>query len=129
MAIDYENTDRSYLFGRLLAVLERAEYSTFAQEETRDTNAIRLQSAFVNHPMSTWQILEDQLNPYFHRMTPGSRCFYKDLISEITEKISESNPEQLNRPLGELYLIGYYLQRAEFRKSKNKDKGNNKEEV
>lgn len=129
MAIDYENTDRSYLFGRLLAVLEQAEHSTFAQGETRDTNAIRLQSAFVNHPMSTWQILEDQLNPYFQRMTPGSRYFYKDLISEITEKISESNPEQLNRPLGELYLIGYYLQRAEFRKSKNKDKGNNKEEV
>lgn len=128
MAIDYENTDRSYLFGRLLAVLERAEYSTFAQGETRDTNAIRLQSAFVNHPMSTWQILEDQLNPYFQRMTPGSRYFYKDLISEITEKISESNPEQLNRPLGELYLIGYYLQRAEFRKSRNQDKGNNKEE-
>lgn len=128
MAIDYENTDRSYLFGRLLAVLEQAEHSTFARGETRDTNAIRLQSAFVNHPMSTWQILEDQLNPYFQRMTPGSRYFYKDLISEITEKISESNPEQLNRPLGEFYLIGYYLQRAEFRKSKNQDKGNNKEE-
>lgn len=128
MAIDYENTDRSYLFGRLLAVLEQAEHSTFARGETRDTNAIRLQSAFVNHPMSTWQILEDQLNPYFQRMTPGSRYFYKDLISEITEKISESNPEQLNRPLGELYLIGYYLQRAEFRKSRNQDKGNNKEE-
>lgn len=128
MAIDYENTDRSYLFGRLLAVLEQAEHSTFARGETRDTNAIRLQSAFVNHPMSTWQILEDQLNPYFQRMTAGSRYFYKDLISEITEKISESNPEQLNRPLGELYLIGYYLQRAEFRKSRNQDKGNNKEE-
>ena len=127
MAIDYENTDRSYLFGRLLAVLEQAEHSTFAQGETRDTNAIRLQSAFVNHPMSTWQILEDQLNPYFHRMTPGSRNFYKDLISEIAEKISESGQEQLNRPLGELYLIGYYLQRAEFRKPRQ-DKGSNKEE-
>ncbi len=128
MAIDYENIDRSYLFGRLLAVLEQAEYSTFAQGETRDTNAIRLRSAFVNHPMSTWQILEDQLNPYFHRMTPGSRCFYKKLILEITEKLSESGYEQLNRPLGELYLIGYYLQWGEFIKSGNQDKGNNKEE-
>lgn len=127
MAIDYENKDRSYLFGRLLAVLEQAEHSTFTAGETRDTNAIRLQSAFVNHPMSTWQILEEKLNPYFQRMTPGSRYFYKDLISSITEKLSVSGTEYLNRPLSELYLIGYYLQRAEFRKSK-KDKGNNKEE-
>jgi CRISPR-associated protein Csd1 len=55
MALDYENTDRSYLFGRLLAVLEKAERSTFTREETREPNAIRLQSAYVNHPMSTWR--------------------------------------------------------------------------
>lgn len=128
MAIDYENTDRSYLFGRLLAVLEQAEHSTFSAGETRDTNAIRLQSAFVNHPMSTWQILEEKLNPYFQRMTPGSRYFYKELISSITEKISESGTEQLNRPLSELYLIGYYLQRAEFKKYKIKENSNHKEE-
>lgn len=128
MAIDYENTDRSYLFGRLLAVLERAEHSTFSDGETRETNAIRLQSAYVNHPMSTWQILEEKLNPYFQRMTPGSRHFYKSLIENITEKLSESGTEELNRPLSELYLIGYYLQRAEFRKYKNKDNGNYKEE-
>lgn len=130
MALDYKNHDRSYLFGRLLAVLDHAERSAFAPGETRDTNAIRLQSAFVNHPMSTWQILEDKLNPYFQRMSPGSRFFYRDMISEITEKLSEGDPEQLNRPIGELYLIGFYLQRAELRNSKNKknDKGNKEEQ-
>ena len=121
MALDYQSTERSYLFGRLLAVLEKAERSAFTAGETREPNAIRLQSVYVNHPMSTWRILEDKLNPYFQRMAPGSRKYYKDLISEITEKIVISNPDMLNRPLEELYLIGYYLQRAELNISHSKD--------
>lgn len=127
MALDYEETDRSYVFGRLLAVLEKAEHSAFTAGETRETNAIRLQSVYVNHPMSTWKILEDKLNPYFQRMNPGSRKYYKNLISEITEKIAVSNPDMRNRPLEERYLIGYYLQRAELNQSHSKEE-NNKED-
>ncbi|MBW7571494.1 type I-C CRISPR-associated protein Cas8c/Csd1 [Caproiciproducens faecalis] len=127
MALDHEDTDRSYLFGRLLAVLEKTERSAFTVGETRETNAIRLQSAYVNHPMSTWRILEDKLNPYFQRINPGSRKYYKDLISEITEKIVVSNADMLNRPLEERYLIGYYLQRAELNASRSKDE-NKKED-
>lgn len=112
MTLNNENKDRSYLFGRLLAVLEKAERTTYSRDEDREPNAIRLQSAFVNHPLGTWQILENQLNPYFQRMRAGSRFFYKNLISEITEKLADQDPEQLNRPLSEMYLIGYYLQRS-----------------
>ena len=125
MTLNYESRDRSYLFGRLLAVMEKAERSTY-KEEDREPNAIRLQSAFVNHPLSTWKILETQLNPYFQRMKPGSRIFYKNLISEIAEKLAEQEPEQMNRGLSEMYLIGYYLQRANLN---NKEASNeNKEE-
>lgn len=128
MTLDLENTDRSYLFGRLLAVLDQAERSTFAPGETRDTNAMRLQSAFVNHPESTWRVLNGKLNPYFNRMTPGSRTFYRNLIMKITETFSQTELQQLNRPLGELYLIGYNLQRAELKKSKNKQNTTDHEE-
>lgn len=124
MALDDENTDRSYLFGRLLAVLEKAERSTFADGETREPNAIRLQSAYVNHPMSTWKILEDKLNPYFQRMDYPLRKHYKDIISEITAKLVASDPDTLNRSLEEQYLIGYYLQRAELYKSRSKEEKN-----
>lgn len=126
MTLNLENNDRSYLFGRLLAVLEKAERSTFSRDEDREPNAIRLQSAFVNHPLSTWQILENQLNPYFQRMRAGSRAFYKNIISEIAEKLAEQDEEQLNRSLSEMYLIGYYLQRAYLNREKTVE---NKEEV
>lgn len=127
MALDYD-TDRSYLFGRLLAVFEKAERVTFKTGETREPNAIQLQSAYVNHPMSTWMILNDKLNPYFQRIESlNLRKKYKGIIEEITEKLRALYPaEQLNRPLEELYLIGYYLQCAELNKSKTKD--DNKEE-
>ncbi|WRS28954.1 type I-C CRISPR-associated protein Cas8c/Csd1 [Oscillospiraceae bacterium MB08-C2-2] len=124
MNLDYGNNDRSYLFGRLLAVLEKAERSTFSREETREPNAMRLQNVFVNHPMSTWKILQEKLNPYFERMSPGSRYYYKELVSDIIDLITQHHsPEELNRPLEELYLIGYYLQRKELNQPKN-----NKEE-
>ena len=46
--------DRSYLFGKLLATLEQVERDAlYSKKEDRETNAIRLQSAFVSHPFTT----------------------------------------------------------------------------
>lgn len=127
MTLDYENRDRSYLFGRLLAVAEKVERSTFSSEEKREPNAIRLQSAFVHHPMHTWHTLETALIPYYQKLIPGSRKYYKDIISNIVEKLMDTDMDLLNKSLGDTYLIGYYLQRAELNKV-NKDYQNNEEE-
>ena len=124
MKLDTDNRDRSYLFGRLLAVFEKVERSTYDREEGREPNAIRLQSAYVNHPMQTWQILEGLLNPYFQKLKPGSREYYRRIISEITEKLLDEDENILNQGLKESYLLGYYLQRAELYKKNT----NNKEE-
>jgi CRISPR-associated protein Csd1 len=124
MKLDIENRDRSYLFGRLLAVLEKVERVTYKGEESREPNAIRLQSAYVNHPFQTWMILEEQLSPYFQKLKPKSREYYRRLISEITALFVEDNQQLLNQSLSEMYLLGYYLQRAELNKKKDE-----KEEV
>ena len=118
MQLDLNNTDRSYLFGRLLAVLECAEDRTYIEGERRMTNAIRLQNAFVNHPMQTWLIIEDMLNSYYKKLGPDRTCYFKSLISEIFKKLQESDTADLNKRLKETYLLGYYLQRAEFYKGK-----------
>lgn len=118
MKLDVKNSDRSYLFGRLLAVFEKAERSTYERDEKREPNAIRLQSAYVNHPMQTWKILEDLLKPYFQKLNPGSREFYKNLIGEILGMLQPEDEKILNQELKETYLLGYYLQRAELNKGK-----------
>ncbi len=118
MKLDLDNRDRSYLFGRLLAVYEKLEKATYDSGEKREPNAIRLQSAYVNHPMQTWQILEGLSNPYFQKLSPGSREHYRKLISGITTSFLEMDEKILNQGLKETYLLGYYLQRAELNKKK-----------
>lgn len=119
MKLDLNNTDRSYLFGRLLAIYDCAERRTYDNVGERDTNAVRLQSAFVNHPMQTWLVLEEVMNPYFKKLGANRSGYYKTMISEIVEMIQNVDELELNKRLKETYLLGYYLQRSELYKKKD----------
>ena len=112
MTLEANKTDRSYQFGRLLAVLEKVERDTYDKDEGRETNAIRQQSVFCQRPLYAAGNIQKQLErAYFPRLKPASRYFYKNLIGQIMEQINEFPQEQWNRPLTETYLMGYYLQR------------------
>lgn len=117
MALDTENPNRSYLFGRLLAVAEQVERSTYSREEKRDPNAIRIQPVFCQRPMYAWGILETALNPYYARLAPGLRRYYRDITGEIVSKLPPMDDPDLNSRLDDVYLLGYYLQRAELTRS------------
>lgn len=121
MKLDLNNTDRSYLFGRLLAIYDHAERITYDNLGERDTNAVRLQSAFVNHPMQTWLVLEEVMNPYYKKLGAKRSGYFKTMISEIVTMIQNGDVAELNKRLKETYLLGYYLQRAELYK-KNDEK-------
>ena len=112
MALEPERNDRSYQFGRLLAVMEKVERDTYGSGESREPNAIRLQSVFCQRPMQTAANLEKQLErAYFPRLNPGTRIWYKNLMGQIMEVISRF-PDALDKPLDGTYLLGYYLQRS-----------------
>ncbi len=129
MELDNQERDRSYLFGRILAVAEKVERSTYNKEEqTREPNAIRLWSAFVQHPMATWNTLEELLHPYYQKLNPGSRMFFRNLISEIVSLFREEDMADRNRQLEDTYLFGYYLQRRELFKKSNENENNEIEE-
>lgn len=129
MALEKDRKDRSYQFGRLLAVMEKVERDTYDRDENREPNAIRMQSVFCERPMYASRIIRDSLNPYFAKLSPGMRIYYNNLIGEIFEKLSEFNENELNRQLEDSYLLGYYLQRSElYKKKENKDSDNNEEE-
>ena len=115
MELDYNNQNRSYLFGRLLAIAERVEKSTYRNGESRIPNAIRLQTAYVNHPMRTWAVLEGVLIPYYQKLNPASAEFYKKQIEEIVNLLEEKEQDILNKSLEDYYLIGYYAQRRALR--------------
>lgn len=119
MALDPENQDISYQFGRLLAVLEKAERDAYNPEETREPNAMRLQSSFTQRPLHTFRILQDQIKKaYYPRLKPWKRSFYDQLIGEIVEKISQYSQTEQSQPLKDTYLLGYYLQKNALYQSK-----------
>lgn len=111
MALDKNCSDRSYLFGRLLAIAEAVENSTYTDENRRETNAMRMQKAFALRPMSTWRFLEEKLGSYYKQLKPGLRQYYRKLTQEVVDKLPVSDGN-LNQKLEDIYLLGYYHQRA-----------------
>lgn len=122
MELDPGKHDRSYQFGRLLAVLEKVERDTYGADEAREPNAIRQQSVFCQRPMYAAANIEKQLErAYFPRLRPGMRAFYKNVISQIMTQIHKFPDNQWNQPLADTYLMGYYLQRGALYSSRGEE--------
>lgn len=113
MALDPNCNNRSYQFGRLLAVMEKIERDVLNKaDDERETNAIRMQPVFVRRPGYAVKTIMDKLKTaYYPKLKEGSRVYYDRLIGEIMDKISLSSLEEYNQPLDETYLLGYYLQK------------------
>lgn len=120
MALEADRKDRSYQFGRLLAVFEKYEYDTYDEEDRRkrQTNALRLQSTFSQRPVYGMGVIKEQLQKgYAHKLSIGQRTFYEKLTGEIMEQLSGYLEEELAKPLEGTYLLGYYMQKnALYRK-------------
>lgn len=114
VALDKQETDRNYLFGRMLAVAdvleERALYKVGIK---RSTNAIRYMNAFSSHPATTWKIIQANLIPYQARLK-GQGSYYQMILDDIgaTFNLEDYTDQALNGN----YLLGYYSQRADLNK-------------
>lgn len=121
MALEKEKKNRSYQYGRLLAVLEKIEQDTYDKKDTmRETNAIRLQQRFVHKPLETSeQIIRKLKQAYYRKLNKSAISHYEKLIEEILCVISECEETELDKSLDEMYLVGYYLQKQDFYKKTN----------
>ncbi|MBP1549780.1 MAG: type I-C CRISPR-associated protein Cas8c/Csd1 [Oscillospiraceae bacterium] len=106
MAYDKNETDRSYLYGCLLAIADKAESDTFEKGESRPTNAKRYWNAFSSRPYQTWQIIEEHLQPYLDKLG-NYRTSYEKRIQEIMNKMDLKEFED-NSKLKPSYLLGYH---------------------
>lgn len=118
--IDDKINDRSYLFGRLLAIADVLERNALSADEKRATNAIRYMNAFARHPERTWRIIQEALQPYQARL--GSRAnHFSKLIDEVASRIKYKDFN--NKPLTGKFLLGFYSQRHDlYQKKENKEK-------
>jgi len=114
--VDETIDDRSYLFGRILACAEQIERRVQSQTgETRPTNAERLRLVFVQRPAKTTALLQQKLTPYLNRMRANGVSHDKrySTLQELVGRLGAEN--YTNKPLNELYLLGYACQMMDFR--------------
>ena len=111
VALEETLTHRDYLFGRLLAIADVLERSAMAHQERRASNAMRYMNLFARYPARTWAVIQTALQPYQMRLG-GRAIYYNRLIDTVGDLIK---PEDFtNRPLSELYLLGFYSQRHDL---------------
>lgn len=115
LSLDRDNKDRSYLYGRLLAVADWIEQRVLIKgKETRATNALRYMNAFSNRPFKTWTTIKNAILPYEIRQNEYRDEYdreFEEIMSNFTIKDFEND-----RPLTGKYLLGYYHQRDYYRK-------------
>ena len=122
MALDKENQDRSYLFGRVLAYYNYIEgYMINEGDSSRLTNALRLKPYFSRHPKTTLGILDQKLSPYLRRLYSREdklAGYYKGKMGELNGLLSTLDGDHCRNmtddPLDETYLLGYASQMNEF---------------
>lgn len=110
VALDENNTNRSYLFGRLLALADKLELATYRPEErkTRQTNAMRYMEIFADRPATTWRTVQKKLLPYEHRREAyGGK--ERKLIHKVGSMFDESDFLS-DAPLDGRFLLGFYAQ-------------------
>ncbi len=120
MALDKDNSDRSYLFGRLLAIADVFERNALDSKESRATNATRYMTAFSMHPERTWKTIQEAIQPYLVRQ--GARAtYYTKMIDEVLSRFHFN--DFCNEPLTGKYLLGFSSQRQELYQKKEIIKG------
>lgn len=124
LALDVKNDNRSYLWGRLLAIAEKVERDTYSEGEGREPNAIKMQSVFSQRPSYAWGIIHKSLEPYFRRLKPSLRAWYKSQIAEILDRFDASDYSSPKK-LDDIYLLGYYHQRSSLYTKKETTKEEN----
>lgn len=116
MAWELDTNNRSFQYGRLLAVMERAEMDYYTKtNENRQTNAIKFMSEFRRRPFTVFERVNRQLErAYLDRIDAWQVRRYKQLVGEIINILRGFPENELNRQLEDLYLMGYELQRNAF---------------
>ncbi|WP_292520133.1 type I-C CRISPR-associated protein Cas8c/Csd1 [Methanoculleus sp.] len=117
--LDLTKTDRSYLFGRLLAYARKIEeYSLYlGGADARQTNAERFMLQFRKRPDKTWDLLYQKLLPYMSRFRTkgpesfGNRC--EAGMNSVMDAL-QSSGGFTGEPLGPTYLLGYQSQMNQF---------------
>lgn len=106
---EFQN-DRCYLYGRLLAIYEKAEQDYLdLQRENRETQAKRFQYSYVNNPQLYEEMFARSLKTIWANKLSKRRV--KKYAAEIASIKKKMKGRDMS-PLDYKYLFGYYSERC-----------------
>ncbi|MGT2844368.1 type I-C CRISPR-associated protein Cas8c/Csd1 [Streptococcus hongkongensis] len=116
--LDHTNQNRSYLFGRLLAIFELIEtlrYKLDGGDSGRITNAERYWTAYTSQPTKLMMLLENKIKPYEETLKLNSKGSWSKLNKEKEEIMQLLTPfletESIEKPLDYRFMFGYYAEK------------------
>ena len=124
--LDHENTNRSYLFGRLLAIFELMESKKYEienpnkdkKESNRITNAERYWNAYTSQPAKLMMNLTNKIKPYEEAVKLNAHGIFHKLDKERAEIVQLLSPlmakKDINDPLDYQFIFGYYAEKQFF---------------
>lgn len=119
--LDRENDDRSYLFGRLLAIYELIEAQRYAMDggsQDRITNAERYWTAYTGQPAKLMTLLENKVKPYEEVLKLNRPGIWHKLEKEREEIIDLLTPaftsKDFTDALDYKFIFGYYAEKKFF---------------
>ena len=123
MALDRNETDRSYLYGRLLGAAQKLEEVALfvAGEGNRETSSEKYFQRFRQDPVNTWKVINNNLLPYINRLKSKNMTRYENELRSIYD-LFKTNDYIDNTPLTELFVLGYNCQYNSYSDKKEEEK-------
>ncbi len=119
--LEHQETDRSYLFGRLLAIYELIEVQRYALDggsQDRITNAERYWNAYTSQPAKLMNHLENKIKPYEEVLKLNRPGIWHKLDNERQEVVQLLTPllsnKDFTQPLDYKFIFGYYAEKQYF---------------
>ena len=126
--LDHQETDRSYLFGRLLATYELFEAQRYALDgssQERITNAERYWNAYTGQPAKMMNHLENKIKPYEEVLKLNRPGIWHKLEKERKEIIQLLTPlyanKEFTQPLDYKFIFGYYAEKQFYYTKQTKE--------
>ncbi|WP_165209882.1 type I-C CRISPR-associated protein Cas8c/Csd1 [Streptococcus tangpeifui] len=126
--LDHQETDRSYLFGRLLAIYELFEAQRYALDggsQERITNAERYWNAYTGQPAKMMNHLENKIKPYEEVLKLNKPGIWHKLDKERKEIIQLLTPmyayKEFTQPLDYKFIFGYYAEKQFYYTKQTKE--------
>lgn len=111
----------AYACGKLFAVYEQMQW-LYNRKDLNKNLAQSHFSAAMKQPSVVFPQLASMAVVYFNGLQGGSRVYYTDLIGEISSEIGMTFPSRFDDDNKGAFVLGYYQQRAAFRKFYTADK-------